>query len=126
MWYRPDGPYIWRPELTLRRAEYRSSQGIAEYQSWWPTANWRIKTRWRVHALWAALWLTPSAAAYLQSNRRIDQEQAAFLRDGTVLRLPGGNYELEVRGFVHHYHDLQHRGQMLWATDTGLDADLDA
>lgn len=123
MWYRPEGPYIWWLELRLRKARYRSSQGIAEYQSWWPTASLRIKTRWRIHALWAALWLTPNAAAYLESNRRIKHERDAFMQDGTVLYLPGGKYEHRVRGFVHHYHRLQHRGNMLWATDVGLEQD---
>lgn len=120
MWYRPEGPYVWWPELRLRKAQYRSSQGIAEYQSWWPTANLRLKTRWRIHALWGALWLTPSAAAYLESNRRIKQERDAFIRDGTVLRLAAEKYERRVRGFAHHYHNLEHRGHPLWATDAGL------
>lgn len=120
LWYRPGGPYVWRLEPQLRKAKYRSLLGISEYQSWWPEASWKVKTKSRLVSLWGAFWLTPSAAAYVESCCRINQERDAFMRDGTVLRLPGGKYEHRVRGFVHHYHNLQHRGHMLWATDVGL------
>lgn len=120
MWYRARGPYIWWPELRLRLAQYRSAMNTAHYQSWWPTASLRIKTRWRAHAVWGALWLTPSAAAYLQGNIREKTEREAFLRDGTVLRLPGMKWEHRTGRHVFHYHDLQHRGNMLWAIDMGL------